>query len=78
MDFIADFPKSKGFEAIFVVVNRFSKYNSFTPLKQLYITKAVEEVFARETICFHGLPVAIVSDKYHIFVSNFLRELFRI
>lgn len=78
MNFITDFPKSKGFEAIFVVVNRFSKYNHFITLKQLYTTNAVEKVFARETICFHGLLVAIVSDRYHIFVSNFWCELFRI
>ncbi|GAU28744.1 hypothetical protein TSUD_372530 [Trifolium subterraneum] len=78
MDFITELPKSRGFEAVFVVVDRLSKYCHFIPLKRPYIARTVAEVFAREVIRLHGLPTAIVSDRDPLFISNFWTELFRL
>ncbi|PNX98963.1 Ty3/gypsy retrotransposon protein [Trifolium pratense] len=77
MDFITGLPKSKGFETIFVVVDRLSKYCHFIPLKRPCNARTVAEAFAREVIRLHGLPSAIVSDRDPVFVSNFWVELFR-
>jgi len=63
MDFITELPKSKGYEAMFVVVYGLSKYSHFMPLKHPYMAKTVAQVFAKEIICLHGLPAAIVSDR---------------
>ncbi|TYK04972.1 Transposon Tf2-6 polyprotein [Cucumis melo var. makuwa] len=42
--------KSAGFEAIFVVVDRMSKYAHFMALKHPYTTKSVAELFVKEVV----------------------------
>ncbi|MCH82152.1 retrotransposon protein [Trifolium medium] len=77
MDFITRLPKSKGFEAILVVVDRLSKYSHFVPLKHPYTTRSIAEVFCKEVVRLHGVPLIIVSDRDPVFMSSFWRELFR-
>ncbi|GAU27744.1 hypothetical protein TSUD_215550 [Trifolium subterraneum] len=78
MDFITGLPKSKGYEAILVVVDRLSKYVHFIPLKHPYTARVVAEVFVREVVRLHGIPLSIISDRNRIFVSNFWKELFKL
>jgi hypothetical protein len=78
MDFITGLPKSKGYEAILVVVDRLSKYCHFIPLKHPYTAKLIAEVFVKEVVRLHGIPLSIVSDRDPIFMSNFWRELFKL
>ncbi|GAU31427.1 hypothetical protein TSUD_221980 [Trifolium subterraneum] len=77
MDFITGLPKSKGFEAILVVVDRLSKYSHFVPLKHPYTARSIAEVFCKEVVRLHGVPLSIVSDRDLVFISSFWRELFR-
>lgn len=50
MDFIVKLPKSQGYDAVLVVVDRLSKYWHFLPLKHPYSTRTVAEVFVKEVI----------------------------
>ncbi|PNY17867.1 hypothetical protein L195_g014621, partial [Trifolium pratense] len=78
MDFITGLPKSKGYEAILVIVDRLSKYVHFIPLKHPYTAKIIAEIFVREVVRLHGIPLSIVSDRDPIFMSKFWRELFKL
>ncbi|WJX50794.1 hypothetical protein P8452_37049 [Trifolium repens] len=78
MDFITGLPKSRGFEAILVVVDRLSKYCHFITLKHPYTARTIAEVFVKEVVRLHGIPLTIVSDRDPIFMSNFWQELFKL
>ncbi|KAA0062156.1 Ty3/gypsy retrotransposon protein [Cucumis melo var. makuwa] len=67
MDFIEGLPKSHGWEAILVVVDRVSKYAHFLTLKHSYTAKTVVEVFVKEVMKLHGprLPPSLDPIREH-------------
>lgn len=78
LDFITGLPKSKGYEAVLVVVDRLSKYSHFILLKHPYTAKSIAELFVKEIVRLHGIPKTLISDRDLLFVSNFWLELFRL
>lgn len=78
LDFIEGLPMSHGVDSISVVVDHFSKYAHFLPLKHLFTALSVATVFVKEIVKLHGFPASIISDRDRIFLSNFWREIFRI
>jgi hypothetical protein len=78
MDFIDGLPKSYGRTTIFVVVDRFSKYGHFTPLKHPYTAPQVAQTFFEVIFRLHGIPTSIVCDRDPVFTGIFWRELFRL
>ncbi|PNX61565.1 retrotransposon Ty-3/Gypsy protein, partial [Trifolium pratense] len=78
IDFITGLPKSKGFEAVLVVVDRLSKYSHFILLKHPYTAKSVAELFVKEVVRLHGIPSTIISDRDPLFISHFWSELFKL
>jgi hypothetical protein len=74
MDFIEKLPKSEGYDTIMVVVDRFSKYVHFFPLKHLFSAQLVAQVILDNVVKLHGVPQSIVSDRDKIFTSVFWKH----
>ena len=75
MDFVEGLPKSKGYDAIMVVVDRFTKFAHFVPLRHPFTATQVARVFWDNVIKLHGIPSSIVLDRDKVFTSVLWREL---
>ena len=76
MDFIEGLLRSKGYNAILVVVDHLTKYVHFVVLKHPCMAITAARYFIQEIIRLHGIPRSIISDRDPIFMSLFWRELF--
>ena len=78
IDLIVSLPLSLNFDAIFVVVDRFSKMSHFIPTTTTVTTPQLAQLFLDNIVRLHGFPRSIVSDRDSKFLSHFWQELFSI
>ncbi len=62
MDFMVSLPPSRGFKAIMVVVDQFSKMTHFIPTKDEATAQEISRLFFTHVFKHHGFPKDIVSD----------------
>ena len=75
MDFIVGLPKTpKGYTVIWVVVDRLTKSAHFLPGKFTYTVDNWAQLYVKEIVRLHGVPVTIVSDRDPRFTSAFWRR----
>jgi hypothetical protein len=78
MDFIEGLPLSSRYNCILVVVDMFTKYGHFIPLRHPFTAATVAQVFLDNIYHLHGLPLSMISDRDWIFTSCFWSELFKL
>jgi len=76
-DFITKLPLAQGYDAILVVVDRFTKMAHFVPTTERTSTEGLARLFRDNIWKLHGLPDSIVSDRGPQFVAGIMKELNR-
>ncbi|KAK1429813.1 hypothetical protein QVD17_12062 [Tagetes erecta] len=71
MDFITNLPPSNGYDSILVIVDRLTKSAHFLPIKETYSAKKRAQLYVKEIVCRHGVPLDIISDRDGRFMSRF-------
>jgi hypothetical protein len=76
MDFIVRLPRTqKGYNSIWVVVDRLTKVAHFIPVNTTYSGARLAELYISRIVCLHGVPKKIISDRGSQFTSLFWEQL---
>nr|GEU92098.1 reverse transcriptase domain-containing protein [Tanacetum cinerariifolium] len=73
MDFVTKLPKtSTGQDAIWVIVDRLTKFAHFLPMKETDSMKKLTRQYLKEVVSRHDVTVLIISDRDSKFTSHFM------
>ncbi|WVZ89282.1 hypothetical protein U9M48_035708 [Paspalum notatum var. saurae] len=76
MDFVVGLPRTqKGYDSIWVIIDRFTKSGHFLPVKTDYRANTYAELYIAKIVSLHGVPRTITSDRGSVFVSRFWEQL---
>nr|GEY02919.1 putative reverse transcriptase domain-containing protein [Tanacetum cinerariifolium] len=76
IDFIIGLPITpSGYDSIWVIVDRLTKSAHFLPVKTTDNMEKLTQLYLKEVVCRHGVPISIISDRYSKFTSRFWRSL---
>jgi hypothetical protein len=72
MDFIVGLPTmEKGFDLIWVIIDRLTKSAHFIPMKTTYCPHNYADIYFQQVVHLHGVPKSIVSDRGPQFTTHF-------
>ncbi|PRP73007.1 retrotransposon nucleocapsid protein, partial [Planoprotostelium fungivorum] len=71
IDFMVELPECQGFNAIMVVVDRFTKMSHFIPCKNTITSEEAAWLYIDRVFRLHGIPEKIVSDRGTQFTAEF-------
>ncbi|WVZ58663.1 hypothetical protein U9M48_008906 [Paspalum notatum var. saurae] len=76
MDFVVGLPRTqKGYDSIWVIIDRFTKSAHFLPVKIVYRANMYAELYIAKIVSLHGVPRTITTDRGSVFVSRFWEQL---
>ena len=75
MDHITHLPPSHGYDAILVIVDRFTKMSKFIPANSTDDAVQLADQFMHHVVADYGIPQDIVSDRGPTFASKFFRAV---
>jgi transposase InsO family protein len=75
MDFITNLPTSKGFNSLFVVVDRLSKATIISPCNKTITADGIAQLYLDQVWRRTGLPRQVISDRGPQFASKVMQEI---
>ncbi|CAN1167912.1 Transposon Tf2-6 polyprotein [Linum perenne] len=75
MDFVYGLPPAKGKDVVWVIVDRLTKAAHFIPIKWKPQLEMLADLYIKEIVRLHGVPLSIVSDRDPSFTSRFWESL---
>jgi hypothetical protein len=75
MDLIGELPESKGFNMIYVIICKLTKYAILVPFKSTYGEKKTAQTFIDQVVCHFGLPRQIISDRDTRWRNEFWKDV---
>nr|GEV04932.1 putative reverse transcriptase domain-containing protein [Tanacetum cinerariifolium] len=71
IDFIFGLPRTpSGYDSIWVIVDRLTKSAHFLPVKTTDNMEKLTQLYLKEIVCRHGVPMSIISDRDSNFTSR--------
>jgi hypothetical protein len=75
MDFITGLPRtSKGYDSIWVIMNRLAKVTHFIPVKTTYKVSQLAELYMALIVSQYGVPKQIILDRGSQFTPRFWKS----
>nr|GFB16538.1 retrotransposon protein, putative, Ty3-gypsy subclass [Tanacetum cinerariifolium] len=76
MDFVSRLSRtSSGYDSIWVIVDRLTKSAYFLPMKKMDSMEKLTQLYLKEIVCRHGVPILIISNRDNHFTSRFWKSL---
>ena len=76
MDFVIGLPLTgRKHDSVWVVVDRLTKSAHFLPVRTDYSLDKLAELYIKEIVRLHGIPISIISDRDPRFTSRFWGKL---
>nr|GEW76942.1 hypothetical protein [Tanacetum cinerariifolium] len=76
MDFVSGLPRTpSGYDTKWVIVDRLTKSAHFLPTKKIDTMEKLTQMYLKEVVCKHGVPISIISDRDSHFTSRFSKSL---
>jgi transposase InsO family protein len=75
MDYVTGLPECEGNDPFWVVVDRLSKMRHLVPCRTTIDARGLAEMFLKEVVRLHGLPMTVTSDRGPQFAAVFWKRL---
>ena len=76
MDFVVGLPLiRRKHDSVWVVIDRLTKSAHFLPVRTDYSLDKLAELYIKEIVRLHGIPISIISDRDPRFTSRFWGKL---
>ncbi len=76
-DHIVKLPRSKGFDSIYVVVDRFTKMAHFIPTTERVSEEDLIDIHLKNIWKLHGLPLIHSTDRHGNFTLKYVQKMFK-
>ncbi len=73
---VTGLPKSNGYDAILVIIDRFSKEIISIACSTELTSEGWARILRDKVYARHGMPQTVISDRGTVFVSKFMKDLY--